>query len=196
MSIRTLGGLVFTRKEPRERPSSRRGDAESPCEVDAGEDEGEVVRTGDQAFLDIPIGSYTYEDHTADIRVKATGSSLGSSLKALGLGMFNYMSDVERIQPVEAREITVNTDSLESFVFHFLDELLGLYGETYFMVSRIEFVRLETGQHSYELKAVCFGEKFDRQRHEQGTEVKAITMHDFCYEEGPDSCTLTVLLDI
>jgi len=48
----------------------------------------------------------------------------------------------------------------------------------------------------YALRAVAFGEQVDRQRHELGTGVKAITRHMLEVEEAPEGCRVQVLLDI
>lgn len=48
------------------------------------------------------------------------------------------MSDRELIDCVEMREIDVTEDTLDSAIFHFLDEILFLYGSEYFMTNRVD----------------------------------------------------------
>eukprot|EP01057_Protomagalhaensia_wolfi_P005823 Protomagalhaensia_wolfi_Nauph_80__5822@NODE_730_length_2058_cov_1106_220901_g545_i0_p2_GENE_NODE_730_length_2058_cov_1106_220901_g545_i0NODE_730_length_2058_cov_1106_220901_g545_i0_p2_ORF_typecomplete_len194_score20_14Archease/PF01951_16/2_5e37_NODE_730_length_2058_cov_1106_220901_g545_i0318899 len=193
--MRSIGGYTFNSQPPRSHRVARYdGEALQPSAAVPDTISLEERRT----FLPIPAGVFQYEDHTADIRIRATGPSVGSVLKGLGLGLFNYMTDIRKVEEAGTRDIEVEADDFDRFVFHFMDEMLGLYGDGYFMVSRIEFTELEIQKEEsrYKLRAMCFGEKFDRTRHEQGTEVKAITMHDFCFAQTAEETTITVLVDI
>lgn len=211
----------------------------------------------DQASLDIPgivaapdlddeCLKFKYEDHTADVRVRTETKSFKNCLCALGLGLVNYMTDLNSLRPKMVRNISVEADSLKLAIFHFLDEVLFLYGSEYFMTCRIEINRLsirrdllaqggsveeqddlivgqiltgtnEFSTHDGEIKnysadsdagltasnspyvihATCWGEIFDRELHQQGTEVKAITMHFMTLELKQDRLIdCAVLLDI
>eukprot|EP01054_Gregarina_sp_Poly1_P003824 Gregarina_sp_Poly_1__3823@NODE_213_length_11325_cov_357_800853_g189_i0_p14_GENE_NODE_213_length_11325_cov_357_800853_g189_i0NODE_213_length_11325_cov_357_800853_g189_i0_p14_ORF_typecomplete_len107_score20_30Archease/PF01951_16/1_4e23_NODE_213_length_11325_cov_357_800853_g189_i070047324 len=106
------------------------------------------------------------------------------------------MTDIKLVQERQARKIVVTEQQYDSFVFHYLDELLALYGDSYFMVCRIEFSRL-TFEDGFHVEAICFGERFNQSIHTQGTEIKAITMHDFHFHEiSKEEFELTVLVDI
>eukprot|EP01056_Protomagalhaensia_sp_Gyna25_P002740 Protomagalhaensia_sp_Gyna_25__2739@NODE_2573_length_1005_cov_331_409938_g2136_i0_p1_GENE_NODE_2573_length_1005_cov_331_409938_g2136_i0NODE_2573_length_1005_cov_331_409938_g2136_i0_p1_ORF_typecomplete_len195_score24_79Archease/PF01951_16/5_8e36_NODE_2573_length_1005_cov_331_409938_g2136_i0258842 len=194
--MRCIGGYTFNSQPPRSHRVARYAGEESPPVVDAPDSNSLAQR--ELSFLPIPAAAFEYEDHTADIRIRATGNSVGSVLKGLGLGLFNYMTDITKVEEAGTRHIEVEQDNFDRFVFHFMDEMLGLYGDGYFMVSRVEFAELELQEQAcrYKLKAICFGEKFDRTRHEQRTEVKAITMHDFCFAQTEKETTMIVLVDI
>lgn len=83
------------------------------------------------------------EDHTADVRVRSFGADLKECLEGLGVGMVNYMTDIDLVEPREPREIEVIVDDAKDMIFHFLDEILFLYGSEYFMTSSIEFSAMQ-----------------------------------------------------
>lgn len=115
-------------------------------------------------------------DHTADVRLAAFGDSLENCFISLGLGMFNYMTDINSVEEVERRELRCHARNLEMLVYQYLNELLGLYGEDYFIARSIGVEKQRDTE--LVLQVVCLGEIFDRHKHTMGTEVKAITMHE------------------
>lgn len=48
----------------------------------------------------------------------------------------------------------------------------------------------------FKVRVRCYGEKFDLQKHQQGTEVKAITMHEMRINLKNDPMDIYVLVDI
>lgn len=69
------------------------------------------------------------------------------------------------------RYFSIGSDqSMESLFYHFMDELLFLYGSEYFMVKNIEIVDLNL--EAYSIRCRCWGEKFDHKRHSQGKRMK------------------------
>ncbi|KAL8446412.1 hypothetical protein Emed_004866 [Eimeria media] len=145
-----------------------------------------------------------YLDHTADIIVHAVSPSLGALFACAAFGMFNYMTDLLLIKPTECMHISARGRDLAGLLFDFLNEMHALYGESYFFVSRIKDIRFRTEatpaaaaadaapaaaadtpqqqqqqQQQQQLLVECrvFGERFDKNRHSQGTEIKAVTFH-------------------
>ncbi|KFG99611.1 archease family protein [Toxoplasma gondii VAND] len=119
---------------------------------------------------------FEYLDHTADVIIHAWGSSLGEAFERAGQALFHYMTDTGRVEARERRTIDVSGRDLEDLLFHFLDELLFLYGSDYFVARKVSVTELDSANG----RLVCevAGERFDRTKHSQGTEVKAITMHE------------------
>ncbi|EER09396.1 conserved hypothetical protein, partial [Perkinsus marinus ATCC 50983] len=81
--------------------------------------------------------------------------------------------------------------------YKFLEELLFLFYERGSFLSRcvrIEKLDLEKGA----IDAYVFGEHMDLSRHEQGTEIKAITLHGMEIDKAKDGnrCDIHFLIDI
>ncbi|KAL8273417.1 hypothetical protein Esti_002662 [Eimeria stiedai] len=141
-----------------------------------------------------------YLDHTADIIVHAVSPSLGALFACVAMGMFNYMTDLLLVRPTESQLISAKGRDLSGLLFAFLNEMHALYGEVYFFVSQIKDIRFRTEaatsaataaespaaaadttqqqqQQQLVVECLAFGERFDRTRHSQGTEIKAVTFH-------------------
>ncbi|PHJ17250.1 archease family protein [Cystoisospora suis] len=119
---------------------------------------------------------FEYLDHTADVIIHAWGSSLREAFVNAGNGLFNYMTDTSKVEPKESRTVEAAGSDLENLLFHFMDELLFLYGSEYFVARDLLITKFD--EKACVLACEAKGEPFDRSRHSQGTEVKAITMHE------------------
>eukprot|EP00923_Selenidium_pygospionis_P040430 GHVN01069831.1.p1 GENE.GHVN01069831.1~~GHVN01069831.1.p1 ORF type:complete len:126 (+),score=16.00 GHVN01069831.1:465-842(+) len=90
--------------------------------------------------------------------------------------MFNYMTNIDLVAPLEEKTIEATGHDINDLLFHFLDELLFLYGSEYFICNVVEITHLEV--ESFSITATGYGSKFDPKKNSQGTEIKAITMHE------------------
>ena len=131
-------------------------------------------------------------EHTADAGVVARGRTLAEAFAHAAQGMFSIMVNLDGVREVEQRSISVAGHDWPSLLVAWLLELLY-----YSDVDGLLFKRFEMEDfRPYTLRAVAFGEQVDRQRHELGTGVKAITRHMLEVEEAPEGCRVQVLLDI
>lgn len=199
---------------------------------------------------------YAYLDHPADVVLFAGGIDIATAFRSAGLALFNYMTDIRRVELKLRRFIVAFGRDLPDLLFHFLDEMLFLYGSEYFIcgdlyctelypplannetlindkytdslarqtnvdiLSELTSSNIEEAiamksqrylcndsqcnpslastnaafytksslledlgttihpQSQWCIKALCYGEIFNRYKHSQGTEVKAITMHE------------------
>lgn len=146
---------------------------DSPCDLNL---DGVVTR-GDARKIPGPSKSNNFEylDHTADVIIRAWGRDLKSAFEYCGEGLFNYMTDIDKVDVDDCRKFEARGHDVKDLLFHFLDELLFLYGSEYFMCSVIEIITFKPEDGV--LSAIGYGSIFDRNKNTQGTEVKAITMH-------------------
>eukprot|EP00386_Alphamonas_edax_P007649 GDKI01025456.1.p1 GENE.GDKI01025456.1~~GDKI01025456.1.p1 ORF type:complete len:241 (-),score=69.77 GDKI01025456.1:21-635(-) len=138
--------------------------------------------------------NFEYLDHTADVIVHAWGPRMKEAFEQVAEGMFNYMTDLDKVEPLDCREIEAEGHDLYDLLFHFLDECLFLYGSEYFICTTIEVVELDV--EGGKIKAKGYGEKFNKNKHTQGTEIKAITMHEMKVKQEGDRVDVYVLVDI
>lgn len=52
------------------------------------------------------------------------------------------MTDTDLVEFKESRDLFISADNLDSLVFHYLDEILFLYGSEYFIVSSLSIIKL------------------------------------------------------
>ncbi|OEH77193.1 uncharacterized protein LOC34619127 [Cyclospora cayetanensis] len=144
--------------------------------------------TAAQAMGNSSSCGFEYQDHTADIIVHAVARSLKGVLSFLSFGLFNYMTDLASVEPRCCCPLTARGTDLSGLLFDFLNEMHALYGEQYFIGCSIKGLRIyrgtdpagaEENQLREFLFATCqvYGEVFDSRKHSQGTEIKAVTMH-------------------
>ncbi|KAF6254625.1 Archease domain-containing protein [Scenedesmus sp. NREL 46B-D3] len=151
-----------------------------------------------QVYRSAAVGQHKFEylDHTADVQLHAWGSSLGEAFEQVGLAMFNYMTPIDELaaDAACARDVSVSGHDLQSLLFSYLDELLFIYSTEYIMMKSIAVTSLDT--EKFTVKATGHGEKFDRCRHECGTEVKAITYSAMQIRQQPGDAEVFVIVDI
>jgi len=131
-------------------------------------------------------------EHTADVGVLARGRTLADAFAHAAEGMFSIMVNLDGLLETEQRSIAVAARDWPGLLVAWLSELLY-----YSDVDGLLFKRFEMQDfRPYALRAVAFGEPVDRQRHELGPGVKAITRHILEIDEGPEGWRVQVLLDI
>lgn len=121
------------------------------------------------------LRQFQYHDHTADIIVHAWGKTLAEAFAQVCVGMFNYMTPLDGIDLVRAVDVEAKGHDLLDLLYHLLDEFLFVFGSEMHVSRRVEI--LEFDEVGFRIRARGYGESMDLQKHEQGTEIKAITMH-------------------
>lgn len=140
---------------------------------------------------------FEYLDHTADIQVHAWGSSLAEAFENAAIAMFGYMTELEAVDVDPSRVVEIEADGpdLNSLLYKFLDELLFAFSTEDTICRDVRIVLFDRG--GLRLKARGHGERFDLAKHEQGTEIKAITYSNMQIHEREDgSAEVFVILDI
>jgi SHS2 domain-containing protein len=169
------------------------------------------------------FGLYEYLDHTADVQLHAWGCSLPEAMQHLSTAMFGYMTELQLVHEERHVDLCNADDSnepivghdVESLVFNYLTELLGLFHASKFVVRRVEIIHLErpptatnatasTSSSKNEEEGVwkipsciCYGENLSvPSKHRPGTEIKAITYSHLQIVERDDRCDIWVIVDI
>ncbi|XP_077280452.1 protein archease [Temnothorax americanus] len=147
--------------------------------------------------LEIPPVKYEYLDHTADVQLHAWGDTMDEAFEQCAIAMFNYMTDLERVEMTQVRHIEADGDDMESLLFHFLDELLFMFSaEPYMVAKKVKITEFD--RQRFKIKATAYGEEFAIGKHTQGSEVKAITYSAMQIYERPrvDRPEIFVIVDV
>jgi len=112
-------------------------------------------------------------EHTADMGLKAYGKTLAEAYANAAYGMFCIIAELDAVKEVEKRCVEINEDDAVSLLFEWLNTLLYYFDVDGIIFNRFEIVEFKEGH----LKADCFGEKYDPQRHQLKTGVKSATYH-------------------
>ena len=130
-------------------------------------------------------------DHTADIGIIAYGADLKEAFANAAYALFSLMIDLEGVVDSLCHQLEVSAPDQEELLVAWLNELIYL-----FEVEKVLFNRFEISQFSEtRLRANCYGEKIDLERHKIKMAVKAATYHMLKFDEG-DGVRLQVLFDV
>ena len=132
---------------------------------------------------------YILIDHTADLMVKAFGSTVEECFANAGFALFDQTVDLANVGTSEEVHFEVEGMDDEDMLYSFLSELL-------FMLDCDEMVFKELKVGFDGDKVVCDGrgEKLDRSKHRTRSEIKAVTYH--MMEVDRTAPSVTVVFDV
>ena len=132
---------------------------------------------------------YILIDHTADLMVKAFGSTVEECFANAGFALFDQTVDLANVGTSEEVRFEVKGMDDEDMLYSFLSELL-------FMLDCDEMVFKELKVCFDGNKVVCDGrgEKLDRSKHRTRSEIKAVTYH--MMEVDRTAPSVTVVFDV
>ncbi|XP_065567020.1 protein archease-like [Artemia franciscana] len=145
--------------------------------------------------LKIPTVKYEYLDHPSDVQIHSWGDNIEETFEQCAVGMFGYMTDLEKVDIVDVIDIEVSASDLINLMFRFLDELLYKFSaEPNFISKKIKI--FEFDKENFKIRARGYGEPFTLEKHTQGTEVKAITYSNMQVYDEEGHQEAFVIVDI
>lgn len=131
---------------------------------------------------------YETLEHTADVMIRAFGSTIEECFSNAAYGLFDQLGDISNIRPVRTFKIDIIGDEPEQLLVDFLSELLFLFDTELVLLS--EFDLKFDGEN---LKVVAKGETIDKKRHVLRKAIKAVSYH--MIEVAPEKGYVQVLFD-
>jgi len=125
----------------------------------------------------VSTGGFEVREHTADVLIAAWGPTLEEALKHAVLGMYDVMTDLRSVRPLEKRVVEAEGTDLENLLYNLIERLIILFDEEAFLVSSVEEVKLSQLDGGWRATLVLLGERYDPLRHESRVLVKAATYH-------------------
>jgi SHS2 domain-containing protein len=129
---------------------------------------------------------------TADVGVAARAPTLAETFAEAARGMYAVMVELDGVRERESRTVEVSADDLEHLLERWLLELLFVTESEGLLFSRFD-VSIE-GERA--VRATAHGEPIDRDRHELGAEVKAVTRHQLAVRAVDGGYEARVVFDI
>lgn len=143
------------------------------------------------------IPGFEYIDHTADVQARCYGFSLEQAFEQTAYSLMMTISpNLEKIQILEKKEITIKSEDKEALLFDFLSEFLYIFDVEGLLFSQIIVEKINKIENEYTLIAHASGEKFNKLRHDIGIEVKAITYSYMNIEEKSEKTIIDIVFDI
>jgi SHS2 domain-containing protein len=135
---------------------------------------------------------HEFFEHTADIGIRVRAADLETLFVEAATALFEaIVEDLDAVRPQRTVAVRVNGTDREYLLFDWLKELLYRFDAERLLFSRFTVKITPDG-----LEATAHGEELDRERHELGHEVKAITYHGLRVEQSDGEWLAEVIVDI
>ena len=115
---------------------------------------------------------YEEIEHTADVGIRAYGSTLDELFANAAEGMFSLIADLDSVKAVGEIDVRLEADDVPTLLLRWLSELLYLH-ET----QRLLFASFDVHAEGTSLRGRARGEAIDKTRHELKLVIKAVTRH-------------------
>ena len=112
-------------------------------------------------------------EHTADVGITAYGEDMNQLYSNASLALFSLITDIQSIKENLQHQVEINSANRDNLLVEWLNELIYLFDAEHLLFNRCEIASLNNNQ----LKATCYGEKFDPARHRIKMDVKAATYY-------------------
>jgi SHS2 domain-containing protein len=116
---------------------------------------------------------FQFIEHTADIGLIAYGGTLAEAFANAAYGMFSIITEPGTVKEIESRQLELHEDDLEALLFQWLNSLIYFFDVEMLLFKRFDISELGEKQ----LRAICYGEKYDPSRHQLKIGVKSATYH-------------------
>ena len=131
-------------------------------------------------------------EHPSDIGVLARGATRGEALVAASQGLVSILVDPAPFRPLEERHFKAPGSDEAAQIVNWLNEILF-----FFDTDGLVFVDFQIDSWTAkEIMGRARGERFDIDRHEFRTGVKAATYHQFESRSVPDGWEIRVFVDV
>jgi SHS2 domain-containing protein len=135
---------------------------------------------------------YTLLNHTADLRIRVTGTDLADLFKNAGLALFDLIIDSDRRESGEVMTLNIGGDDPADLMVNYLRELLYLWTGNQKWVTLIDILHISDTAVSARVSIVRHVPK----QHEILHEIKAVTYHQIDVSPTEDGWQAAVVLDV
>jgi SHS2 domain-containing protein len=137
-------------------------------------------------------GNFHLLEHPSDIGILARGKSPEEALVAVSKGLTSIIADPGGVRETEERPFHAAGHDAAAQVVNWLNEILFFFDTEGLLL--VDFVVDEwTSEH---IEGRARGERFDPERHEIRTAVKAATYHQFEMRQTEAGCEIRVFVDV
>ena len=140
---------------------------------------------------------FEFLDHTADTQSHSWGRDLEEAFSQCVLSLMTVISpNLKIISPEIEKSLELEAEDKEALLFDFLSEFLYIFDVEGLIFQDVKNIQIKEINHKYQLKAMVSGEKFDPNKHEIGTEVKAITYSFIEIIEQENRVDIKIVFDL
>jgi len=141
-------------------------------------------------------GKFEFLEHTADVYIRAHGTSMSEAYQNAALAMFETMTDSSKIAQTTEETFEVEAEDQYALLYNWLEALLIKFETDGMLFSKFEITDWKETPETFKFKAKAWGEKFNPKKHTQKVGVKAVTYHLMVVIREPERVVLEFILDI
>jgi len=136
----------------------------------------------------------TYEliDHTADVGICVTESTVKGLFATAAYGMFEQITEPEKLNGTHTKEIHVKGIDRPDLLINWLRELLWCWTIDNCLISELDITDMEYDH----LSAKISYDEFDPKTHEILKDIKAVTYHGISVDQTDDGWMATIIFDV
>ena len=135
-------------------------------------------------------------DHTGDVGIQVSASTLPQLFERAALGMFRVLTDLDAVHPSEATQIAVDGRDLDALMVRWLSDLNYRHTVDNVLYGAFEVASIDETDDGWALTGMARGEPIAPDRHTVHTEIKAITFHGLDVHETDDGWAVQVIFDM
>jgi len=132
---------------------------------------------------------YEEIEHTADVGIRAYGSTLNELFAHAAEGMFSLIADLTAVKEVGEIEVRLDAEDVPTLLLRWLSELLYVHETEHLL-----FTSFDVKVTSTKLRGLARGEAINKKRHELKLAIKAVTRHRLSVD--PEKGTAEIIFDI
>ena len=141
-------------------------------------------------------GKFEFLEHTADVYVRAHGTTMQEAYENAALAMFETITKTSKVLPKQEETITVEAEDQYALLYNWLEALLVNSETKGMLYSKFEIADWEETADSFKFTAKIWGQKFNPKKHLQKVAVKAVTYHLMVVIREKEKAVLEFILDI
>ncbi len=141
-------------------------------------------------------GKFEFLEHTADVYVRAHGTTMEEAYENAALAMFETITNTDKIAQTQEETLEVEAEDQYALLYNWLEALLVKSETKGMLYSKFKITDWKETAESFKIKASIWGEKFSAKKHPQKVAVKAITYHLMVVIREPEKVVLEFILDI
>ncbi|MDD3647688.1 MAG: archease [Candidatus Dojkabacteria bacterium] len=131
----------------------------------------------------------------ADTAFTVRGKTSSRLFENASIALIQSMAEIRKIEPSRHKMVELKSESLDTLLFDYLNELLLLKDSENLIFSSFN-IEITQKNSKWILKAKLSGEETDPEKHKVKIDIKAITMHMFKLERTKDGYKARVVVDI
>jgi SHS2 domain-containing protein len=120
---------------------------------------------------------WRHSEHTADVLIEAWGRTLEESLEEAARAVYEVITDTSKVEPKVRVDLEVDGIDLYNLIYRWVEAMLAYTDSEGLVFGLFRVCRVIEGsdEEPWRIIASAWGERFDPERHEHRTIVKAMT---------------------